>query len=168
MYQSPVFNVEIVEVTLANDHKHVYQFIDHPDSTTIVPLDTEGNIWFVEQVRIGSQSNLLELPAGVLKPGEKPLDCAKREIREEIGMGCKEIIELGSYYLAPGYCNECNYAFLAKSLYPAPLEKDEDEFLVIKKMSAEEAYQLATNAKLLDSKSLAALMLAKKYIFPAK
>ena len=70
------------------------------DSVIIVPVDQDGNIWFVSQYRLGAQSQLLELPAGVLEEGEQPQSCADREIREEIGMSAGNLQLLGNFYLS--------------------------------------------------------------------
>ena len=161
-YAGHAFNLEALTVELPNGKTCTYDLVSHRDSVTIVPVDNEGNIWFVEQFRMGSGSILLELPAGVLEKGEKPLDCAKREIREEIGMGAAKWKKLGSYYLAPGYSSELNHAFLATVLYPSPLEQDKDEFINIRKMPIAIAYEQAKTGKIMDAKSIAALFLSKE------
>jgi len=68
-------------------------------------------------------------PQGRSNRGKDPLSCAYREIREEIGMSAKEMKEIGSFYLAPGYSSEFLYAYLAKGLESAPLPGDADEFI---------------------------------------
>ena len=85
-------------------------------------MDAEGNIYFVEQYRIGAGKDLLELPAGKIEHDEDPLEAARRELREEIGMDAAEIKPLGNFYMSPGYANEYMYCFLATGLYPAPLD----------------------------------------------
>ena len=64
--------------------------------------------------------------------GENPETCAAREVREETGMAAGHLARLGAVYLAPGYCNELNYIFLAEELTANPLEQDDDEFLSMK------------------------------------
>jgi len=161
VYIGHAFDVEVVEIELPNCKTRKYDLVNHHDSVTIVPVDEKANIWFVEQYRVGSDSMLLELPAGVLEPGEDPLDCAKREIREEIGMGAEKWQKLGAFYLAPGYSCELNHAFLAADLYSAPLEQDEDEFLKIRKIPLTKVYKLVKAGKIIDAKSIAALFLGK-------
>lgn len=163
-YTGPVFDVAKVNIQLPDGRKRVYDLVEHGGSVTIVPVDDEGRILFVTQYRVGANERLLELPAGVLETGEDPLVSAKREIREEIGMAAKEITALGSFYLAPGYTTEYMTIFLAKGLYPAPLDPDEDEFLEIVTMPVEEAYQKAFAGEIQDGKTLAALLLALPYI----
>ena len=167
-YCGHAFDVAKVHARLPNGKERDYDLVQHSDSIAIVPVDQAGRIHFVSQFRVGSESELLELPAGVMETGETPLECAEREIREEIGMGAEEMQPLGGFYLAAGYANEFMTIFLAQGLYEAPLAPDADEFLNVKSFSIEEAYQMARSGKLEDSKSLAALLLAQKFLFPAK
>jgi ADP-ribose pyrophosphatase len=100
-YSGSVFDVSKVRVQLPDGRERAYDLVEHGDSVTIVPVDENGQVYFVTQHRIGSGSRLLELPAGVLEVDEDPLSSAKREIREEIGMDAHEIIPIGGFYLAP-------------------------------------------------------------------
>jgi len=163
-YHGHVFDIAKVHVRLTDGRERTYDLVEHGDSITILPVDTNGNIYFVTQHRVGSGSTLLELPAGVLDPGESPLTGAKREMREEIGMAASEMIALGGFYLAPGYTDEYMTIFLAKGLYEAPLDPDEDEFLKVISMPVAEAYRKAMSGEIQDGKSLAALLLAQPYL----
>ena len=129
-----------------------------------LPVDEMGQIWFVRQWRLGVQGDLLELPAGVLEPGEEPQAAAEREIREEIGMAARSIHALGGFYLAPGYCNEYMTVFLARDLYPDPLQMDQDEYITTIKIPVLEAFAMVERGELVDSKTLAALLLARSQI----
>ena len=77
---------------LPSGRERDYDLVEHGNSVTIVPVDASGQVYFVDQHRVGSNSMLLELPAGMLDAGEDPLEGARREIREEIGMDAEQII----------------------------------------------------------------------------
>jgi len=163
-YSGPIFDVAKVHVQLPDGRERSYDLVEHGDSVTIVPVDANGQIYFVTQHRVGAGALLLELPAGVLEQGEDPLESARREIREEIGMDAHEMIPLGGFYLAPGYSDEYMTIFLATGLFPAPLEPDEDEFLNLITMSVDTVYQKALAGEFQDGKTLAALLLAMPFI----
>jgi ADP-ribose pyrophosphatase len=161
LLSTKVFSVEEFKIELPNKKQHRYQMVNHADSVTILPVDEKGQIWFVSQYRVGANADLLELPAGVIEKDETPLACAQREVQEEIGMAARKFQLLGSFYLAPGYCNEINHAFIARELISSSLTQDEDEFLNINIVPIEQAYQMAQAGKIQDAKSLAALFLAR-------
>ena len=141
-----------------------YDIIEHHGSVIIIPVDENGNIYFVRQYRHAAGLEMLELPAGTLEPGEEPAFCAAREVREETGMEAANIKEIGSFYLAPGYSSEFMHVFLATGLSHNPLEADADEFLSVETISLPDALKLVANGGLSDAKSLAALLLAQAYL----
>ena len=151
-----------MEVRLPNGKIGKFDLVKHNDSVSILPLDNEGNIWFVSQYRLGAGKELLELPAGVMDKKESPIKCAAREVREETGLGSKKITQIGSVYLDPGYSNELNYIFLAEDLIEDPLEQDEDEFLSIHAYSRGEVRQFIRDGEIKDSKTIAALYILEQ------
>jgi len=164
VYQGHIFSVEKVKVVLPDDRARVYERVNLQNAVTILPIDDEGNIYFVRQYRIGSNSVLLELPAGKIESGEGAQATAEREIREEIGLAAREMLPIGGFYMSPGYSTEYMYCFLARGLYRSPLSPDADEFLNVEKIPLEQVKRMAAAGDLPDSKSLAALMLAWQLI----
>lgn len=87
------------------------------DAVTIVAHDDEV-VYLVRQPRepVG-EPRLLELPAGKLDvEGETPLECAQRELEEEIGRTARDWEELKRFYPAPGFATETMTLFLATGL----------------------------------------------------
>ncbi len=161
MYQGRVFTVRQDTLRLPNGDSALIDVVEHRNSVTILPIDEYGQVWFIRQYRQPIASYLLELPAGVAERGEAAEASALRELREEIGMSARKLTLLGSFYLAPGYSSEFMQVYLARDLYPDPLPADKDEIIEVEKKSAGEAYKLAEQGKLMDSKSLITLFWAK-------
>ena len=75
---------------------------------------------------------LLELPAGKLDvEGETRLECAQRELAEEIGRAAAEWRELKRFYPSPGILEEEVTLFVATGLSEASAEADDDERLEV-------------------------------------
>ena len=141
-----------------------FEIVEHGGSVVIIPVDEQGNMWFVRQYRHAAGMDLLELPAGT-RDGDEPYEeCAAREIREEIGMEAGKLEELGKFYLAPGYSTELMGVFLATNLKHNPLSPDADEFLSVEKMPVKEAFEMTERGEMPDAKSLAALLLARPHL----
>ena len=164
VYKAHVFDVEKVRIEFPDGHQKDYDFVRHGEAVVVVPVTTEGRILFVRQERIGAEKELLELPAGLIDEGEDPQPAALRELREETGYEAGEITRIGGFYASPGYCSEYMHIYLARSLSWNPLPQDEDEFLSDTSMSVHEAYDYVENGQIEDAKTIAALMLAQKYI----
>ena len=153
------FKVRIETVRRSDGRAHRIEIVDHPGAITLVPVDAEGRLHFVRQYRHSTLEVMLELPAGTLDPEEDPVDCARRECREEIGMAPQTLERLGGFFLAPGYSTEYLHIYLATQLTSAPLAPDEDEDLRVERLTLGQAEALARSGELHDAKSLAALYL---------
>jgi ADP-ribose pyrophosphatase len=103
------------------------ELIEHPGSVVIVPVTTDGKVLFVRQFRYSIGEYLLELPAGLIDPGEDPLESAKRELVEEVSYEAGTIRELCKVYISPGYTQEMTTIYLAEDCTPVDHEDDEDE-----------------------------------------
>jgi ADP-ribose pyrophosphatase len=163
-YQGPIFNVVSVTVSLPDSRKREYDLVEHGDSVSILPIDDAGNVYLVTQHRIGADSQILELPAGVLEKGEDPLVTARRELREEIGKDAQHFQTLGGFFIAPGYTDEYMTVFLATGLHDSPLPPDDDEFLKVSSMPIATLHRLAQEGEINDVKTLATLLLAKPFL----
>jgi 8-oxo-dGTP pyrophosphatase MutT (NUDIX family) len=93
------------------------EIVAHPGAVGIVAVE-DDHVWLVRQPReaVGVE-DLLELPAGKLdEPGESPLDCARRELAEEIGKRAEHWELLHRCYTSPGFTDEEVHVFLATGL----------------------------------------------------
>lgn len=106
------------------------ELVTHPGSVAIVAHD-ERVVHMVRQPReaVGAL-DLLELPAGKLDvEGESRLDCAKRELAEEVGRAASEWTELKTFYASPGFAQEEITLYLATGLSEAQADPDPGERL---------------------------------------
>lgn len=166
VYQGRVFDVRVDNIRLPDGREISLDIVSHSGAVTLVPIDEQGFIWFIRQYRHAAGREILELPAGVIEEDEPPEQCAQRELREETGMAANSLEKLGEFFLAPGYSTEYMYVYLAKGLSPAPLRQDEDEIISTEKIPLKQAYQLAKQGAIQDSKSLAALLLLHSHSEP--
>lgn len=164
LFHGRVFDLRRDEVRYPNGLVAQLDIVQHNGAVAMLPLDEEGRIHFVRQYRHAAGAELLELPAGTLEDGETPETCARRELREEIGMAANHWVRLGEFFLAPGYSTERIHLFLARELQPEALEPDEDEFLQLEPIPMEKAFELARSGEIRDAKTLAGLYLAQPHL----
>ena len=164
VYPGRAFTIRRDHLRLPDGRVTKYDIVEHHGSVIVIPVDADGNLIFVRQYRHAAGMELLELPAGVLDEGEKPEDCAQREVREETGMAAGKLVRVGGFYLAPGYSTEYMHVYLATELRHDPLEADADEFLQTETMPIALALEMGEKGEIPDAKSLAAFMMARPFL----
>lgn len=149
------------EVLLPNGKTVTRAIVKHPGAVVIVPQDHQGRLLLIRQLRVAVREEVLEFPAGTLEAGENPLDCARREIMEEIGMcaGCWQ--PLGQLVPTPGFCDERQHLFFASNLTPGHAEGDEDEIITVVALTPTELEEKIVSGELKDAKSISAYTRAK-------
>jgi len=164
VYPGRAFTIRRDTLRMPDAREASFDIVEHVGSVIILPLDADGQLLFVQQYRHAAGLDLLELPAGTLDKDESPEACATREVREETGMAAGKLEPLGGFYLAPGYSTEYMHVYLATDLRYDPLEADADEFLTVERFPLKEALVMFESGEIQDAKSLAAILLARKYL----
>jgi 8-oxo-dGTP pyrophosphatase MutT (NUDIX family) len=161
VWQGKVGSVRIDEFRHPDGSTSVREVIGHPGAVAMVAHD-EHFLYLVRQPReaVGEDA-LLELPAGKLDvPGESPVDCAKRELAEEVGKAAAQWRELKRFYPSPGFAEEEVTVFLATELEDADAESDEEERLQVVAWPLEDLDGAIEECR--DAKSLIGLLLFKE------
>jgi 8-oxo-dGTP pyrophosphatase MutT (NUDIX family) len=139
------------------------EVVEHPGAAAVVAHDGE-TLYMVRQPRepVDEQA-LLELPAGKFdEEGESPLDTAKRELAEEIGMGARTWQHLTRFYTSPGFTDEECHVFIATNLYDEPAEVEENERIEIVEVPLSELDHVIRDCR--DSKSLVGLLWLRAFL----
>ena len=162
LYEGRVVNLRVDTVTLPNGKSGKREVVEHSGAIAALPLEPDGTVLLVRQFRLPAGGVLLEAPAGGIEAGEDPAECARRELSEEIGQTARTLTPLYAAYVAPGYCTEMIYGFLAEDLVPAPGHSDADEFVETVRMPLTEALAAIGDGRIQDAKTIACLTLAAR------
>ncbi len=102
-----------------------WEIVEHQPAVAI--LATRGTeMLLVKQRRAAIGAVTLEIPAGLIEPGEEILVAAAREFAEECGLG-GDLTHLTSLYSSPGFTDELVHLIRATNLGPAHGTPDDDE-----------------------------------------
>jgi ADP-ribose pyrophosphatase len=157
IYTGKVVTLNVDRVMLPNGAEVDLETIRHPGASAIVPLKDDGRVVLVHQFRHAAGGYIYEIPAGKLHPGEDPLECAARELEEEIGYRAGSFALLSSIFTAPGFADEVIHVYKATQLTPGRQQLDRDEVLDIVEMSLEEAITKIGDGTIRDAKTIVGL-----------
>jgi ADP-ribose pyrophosphatase len=115
-------------VTLHVDDNH-WEIVEHKPAVAI--LATRGDeMLMVQQRRPAVNAMTLEIPAGLIEPGEDVLEAAAREFAEECGLG-GTLTHITSMYTSPGFSDEVVHLVRAVNLHEAHGTPDADEDITV-------------------------------------
>jgi ADP-ribose pyrophosphatase len=158
VFSGLVIDIEQMEVEIGRQGRHTYQIIRHPGGAGVLPVHSDGTISLIRQLRPAVDAVMLEIPAGRLSPDEPPPECARRELREETGISAVNLIPLGTVYSSPGVFDEVIHLFAATGISQGPAQPEEDEEIEVLRLPLVEALQMASDGRISDGKTLAALL----------
>lgn len=136
--------------------KHV---VVHPGAVALIPVLDDGRVVLIRNERFAVGRTLLEVPAGTLSPGEPPIECAARELREETGYRAASLEELATFFTAPGFCTEAMHVFVATGLEHVGQALEPTEHIEPIALTRAELDEAIDERRIEDAKTLASLML---------
>jgi 8-oxo-dGTP pyrophosphatase MutT (NUDIX family) len=158
VYEGQIATVRIDTFRYDDGSTAEREVVEHPGAVAMIAHD-DLHIYLVRQPREAVEEEaLLELPAGKLDvDGESPLECAQRELAEEIGKSAETWQELKRFYTTPGFAAEQVTVFLATDLQDLEHEPNPEERIEIVPWPLSELDRAIEACE--DAKSLIGLML---------
>jgi len=167
IHKGKIFSLWGGQVELDNGEVAIREYIRHSGGVAIVPV-IDGNVILIRQFRISIERELIELPAGRLELNENPMDCAARELEEEIGYRANKLIPIASYFASVGNSNERMYLFLALDLEKTERHMESDERIREIVMPLETVKEKLAKQEFEDSKTIIGLREALAYLESTK
>lgn len=161
VYRGPIASVRMDRFRYPDGSTSLRQIVVHPGAVAIAAHDGRS-LWMVRQPREAvGEASLLELPAGKLDvEGESPLECAQRELAEEVGLAAGDWELLKRFYPSPGFASEEVHLFRATELYEVERpDPGEDERIEIVKVPLDRLDEAISECA--DAKSLVGLLLVR-------
>ncbi|MGD8556242.1 MAG: NUDIX hydrolase [Chromatiales bacterium] len=132
--------------------------IESNDWVNIVALTPAREVILVEQYRFGTGKVSLEVPAGVVDPGESPLETAKRELLEETGYSSDDWKPIGRVESNPAFMNnECHFWLATDAVKSNGQSLDEGEDIATLELTREELGAAIERGEMRNALSLLAI-----------
>jgi 8-oxo-dGTP pyrophosphatase MutT (NUDIX family) len=159
VFENPWVKIVRNDVTRPSGNPGIYSVVHfRRQAVGVIPVDEQGHTWLVGQFRFPTGTYEWEIPEGGAEPGESPLDCAKRELREEAGLLAEIWTPILEMQLSNSVTDEVSFTFLAQGLRSVDAEPEETEELAVRRVPLETAFAMAMNGEIRDAISVASLL----------
>ena len=160
IYEGTIINLRRDKVT-AQGGTSYREIIEHNGGAVIAALTEDRRLVMVRQYRKPADKVMLEVPAGKIDPGEKPIEAAVRELKEETGYAASKVEFLTEFYPSVGYSEEKLYLYLCTGLTPGETCFDENEAIDIEEIELDKLFKMAMSGELDDAKTIIAILMVK-------
>ena len=159
VYENPWIKISHEEVITPKGTDGIYGVVHFKNTAIgVVPIDDEGNTWLVKQSRYALNQYTWEIPEGGCPHGEEPINAAKRELEEEVGLQARHWEQLMTMHLSNSVTDEFCVVFVARNLFAGTQQLESTEDIEYKKLSLKEAIDMVKRGEITDGISVAALL----------
>jgi 8-oxo-dGTP pyrophosphatase MutT (NUDIX family) len=130
-------------------------------SAGVLPMDDAGNVYLLNEFVPGAVEWQLGIARGGIEKGEGPDVAARRELQEEMGLACAELMPLWAGYAAPN-CSDWHYTlFLGRGLSNIPAGGGDEIYpMDIVKVPLVDAVKMAERGEIKSSAACIAILMA--------
>lgn len=164
LFENGYWSYYLDEFEIEGRGRGAYHYVHTRGSSMIIPVMADGSILLINQYRYLNKKESLEFPCGGVDEGLTIEENAVKELREETGYSSTNIVKVGEFSPYTGASDEMCSVFIAKELFPHPLQNDAtEEFEILIKTPAEIDKLIESNV-IWDGLTLSAWILSKKYL----
>lgn len=160
VYQNPWLTVYEDAIIDPAGHEGIYSVVDGKDGVLLIVEDDARNVYIMEAYRYPLQKWVWELPSGGIDTGDTPLECAQKELKEELGMTSDNWTKIGEF--SPSYggaMTDRQHIFVAQNVRLGDHERETGEAIrTVKKVSQAELFGLVEDGTIEDCQTLAGLL----------
>lgn len=160
VYKNPWIQVSEDKIIHPDGKEGIYGYMEAIPGVIVLVEDDKG-IYFINEYKYPLKKWIWNLVTGGVGLDEDPLERAKIEILEEMGITATDWTRLGIFYSSPAVDSTKHYIFLARDLVVnenrTPGMGDE-AIRAVKKLSLTEIYSMIKRGKIESGLVLGALM----------
>lgn len=116
VYDHPLFSLEEQQLEAEGGDQRQALVLSPTDWVNVVPIDPDNRVVMVRQWRFGTAAESLEIPGGMVDPGESQRKAAERELLEETGYRAASWECIGEIDPNPAIQSNCCGLWLATDL----------------------------------------------------
>lgn len=161
IYSGSLLGLRKDQVELSGGVVSSREICEHPGAVAVVAITDNKEIVLIRQFRKPAEQVLIEIPAGLYKPGEDLYLAAKRELLEETGYEAGDMKKVFAAYTTPGYSTEVLHYFVATKLTKKAQQTEEDEQIEVDHYPVKDAFEMVKAGQIKDNKTVVGITIAQ-------
>ncbi len=163
VYLGRIIALRVDDVSMPGGGRAKREVVEHLGAVAILALDEDDHVAMIHQYRHPIGRRIWELPAGLIdKLGEDPVETARRELVEEVGLSAADWSVLVDVAASPGFTDEVVRVYLATDLTTVGrvMEGEEEADLVVRRFPLDEAVRMVLAGEIVNAATVGGLLAA--------
>jgi 8-oxo-dGTP pyrophosphatase MutT (NUDIX family) len=163
-YENPWLSVREDRVIRPGGKEGYFGIVEMKAGSSVLALTPQNEVYLVKEYKYGIERDSIEVMSGALEENEIPLEAAKRELKEELGLEADEWIDLGVVDPFTTAVRSPNYLFIAMGVREGERSPDEGEVLEIIKTPLSNAIDMVMRSEITHAASCVLILKAERYL----
>lgn len=142
----------------------LFGIVEMKAGSSVLALTATREAYLVKEFKYGIERDSVEVVSGAIEEGEVPLEAAKRELREEVGLVAAKWVDLGVVDPFTTVVKSSNFMFLALEVSQAEASPDEGEVLETLKISFSETVEMVMRGEITHAGSCVLVLKAERWL----
>ncbi len=163
-YKNPWIEVREDQVIRPDGKPGIFGVVTMKGGVSVLALDDEGYVYLTQEFHYAVEEEIIEVASGAIDGDEKPLETAKRELEEELGIKAEEWTSLGMINPFTTVIKSPSYLFLARKLSFTESKQDPGEIIKLVKVKFEDAVKMVLDGRITHGPSCVVILKAKEFL----
>lgn len=159
-YRNRLITVREDRVIRPDGEPGSYATVEMRPGVAVLPVDRDGVAQLTRQFRYALGRESVEVVSGAIDEGEEPLEAARREAKEELGVTAEEWIDLGRMDMDTSTLRAPVQLFLARGLGFAESDQEGTETIEPLKVPLTVAVRMVLESEITHSPSCVTILKA--------
>ena len=164
VYKNPWIKVREDQVIKPDGQAGIFGVVAMKPGISVLPIDNQQNVYLTKEYHYAIEQETIEAVSGGIEKGEDGESAAKRELKEEIGITAKKIVDLGVIEPFTTVVTSSNHLYLAQGLEFSEASPEGTEKIELVKISMQEAIEWVMESKITHGATTTLILKAKDYL----
>jgi ADP-ribose pyrophosphatase len=160
IYQNRWIAVREDQIQWSGGKEASFGVVEMLPGSSILAVDADLQAYLVREFKYAVGRECIEVVSGGFRPEESPLQAAKRELAEELGISAEDWTDLGVVDPFTNTIKSPNHVFLARNLSFAAAHPDEEEDIHLVKLPFGKVLEMVWSGEITHAASCVAILKA--------
>jgi len=163
-YSNPWIHVREDQVIRPDGEDGIFGVVEMVPGVSVLPMDADGFVYLTKEFHYAIEQDSIETVSGAIDGNETPINAAKRELKEELGIEAEALVDLGTINPFTSVIKSPASMYLAKGLRFSNDDQEGTERISVIKVSFDDSVQMVMRCEITHGPSCVLILKAAEHL----